>query len=52
MKKYAYKGKEISRAKANLMVAGAITGMIAGAFGLWVLTIFLEVLIQHAGGAI
>ena len=37
MKKYMYKGKEISRAKANLMVAGATAGMIAGAFGLWIL---------------
>lgn len=37
MKKYYYKGKEISKKKANIMVIGAILGMCGGALGLYFL---------------
>ena len=30
-----YKGKEISKARANLMVIGAYLGIAGTAFGLW-----------------
>lgn len=32
---HRYKGKEISKRKANLMVAGAILGMVGAVVGLW-----------------
>lgn len=35
MKKYYYKGKEVSHAKANLMVIGAWLGVAVTALGMW-----------------
>ena len=51
MKKYMFRGKEISRAKANALVAGAFAGMVGAGFGLWIFTIFLSALLKAAGGA-
>lgn len=51
VKKYYYKGKEISRRKANAMVIGACAGMVGAGFGLWIFMVFLSALIQAAGGA-
>ena len=50
-KRYFFNGKEISRKKANAMVAGAVAGMIGAGFGLWIFTIFLTALFNAAGGA-
>ena len=50
-KRYYYKGKEISRRKANAMVTGACAGMVGAGFGLWILTVFLSALFQAIGGA-
>ena len=50
-KKYFFKGKEISRRRANARVAGAIAGMVGAGFGLWIFTIFLTALLNAAGGA-
>lgn len=50
-KKYFFRGKEISRRRANAMVAGAIAGMVGAGFGLWIFTIFLTALLNAAGGA-
>lgn len=50
-KRYHFKGKEISRAKANAMVIGACAGMVGAGFGLWIFTIFLTALLNAAGGA-
>lgn len=50
-KRYYFKGKEISRAKANAMVIGACAGMVGAGFGLWIFTIFLTALLNAAGGA-
>lgn len=51
VKKYYYKGKEISKRKANAMVIGACAGMVGAGFGLWILTVFLSALFQAIGGA-
>lgn len=49
MKRYFFRGREITRRKANLMVVGACAGMVGGAFGLFMLTIFLEALLKVVG---
>ena len=51
MKRYFYKGKEISRAKANAMVIGACAGMVGAGFGLWIFTLFLDALFSVMGGS-
>ena len=50
-KKYYFRGKEISKRKADAMVIGACAGMVGAGFGLWMFTIFLTALINAAGGA-
>lgn len=49
-KRYRYKGREISRAKANAMTVGAFAGMIGAGFALWILMVFLSALFSAAGG--
>lgn len=51
MKKFYFKGKEISKRRANAMVIGACAGMVGAGFGLWILTVFLSALFQAIGGA-
>ena len=50
-KKHYFKGKEISRKKANALVIGACAGMVGAGFGLWILTVFLSALFHAIGGA-
>lgn len=50
-KRYYFRGKEISKRRANAMVIGAFAGMVGAGFGLWILTVFLSALFQAIGGA-
>ena len=50
-KRYYFRGKEISRKKANALVIGACAGMVGAGFGLWILTVFLSALFHAIGGA-
>lgn len=50
MKRYFYKGKEISKRQANAMVIGACAGMVGAGFGLWIFTMFLSALVEVLGG--
>ena len=50
-KRYYFRGKEISKRKADAMVIGACAGMVGAGFGLWILTIFLSALFNAMGGA-
>ena len=50
-KRYYFRGKEISKRRANAMVIGAVAGMVGAGFGLWILTVFLSALFQAIGGA-
>lgn len=50
-KRYFFRGKEISRKKANALVIGACAGMVGAGFGLWILTVFLSALFHAIGGA-
>lgn len=50
-KRYYFRGKEISKRRANAMVVGACAGMVGAGFGLWILTVFLSALFQAIGGA-
>lgn len=37
--RYYYKGKEITKTKVNLMVIGAMLGMVGMALGTWALAV-------------
>lgn len=50
-KRYYFRGKEISKRRANATVVGACAGMVGAGFGLWILTVFLSALFQAIGGA-